>query len=113
MDVLAGRQGHAKAEAVRQALAQKMTPEQVRKAEAWADRFRPKTDPPFADPPTVMYVQQMLNTLGFEAGPVDGVLGPRTCAAIEGYRRKAKLTPDGEVSPDLLRDLLEEQNKKT
>ena len=110
--LLAARQGHAKAEAVRQALAKnKMTPDQIRKAEAWTDRFQPRRDPPFADPPTVMYVQRTLNDLGFAAGPVDGVLSPRTRAAIEGFQRSAKLSPDGKVSPELLRRLLTEQNK--
>jgi localization factor PodJL len=109
--LLAAHQGHAKAEAVRQALAKKMTPDQIRKAEAWANHFKPQRNPLFADPPTVMYVQRTLNDRGFNAGPVDGVFGPRTRAAIERFQRTAKLSPDGVASPELLLHLLAEQNK--
>ena len=58
-----------------------------------------------------MYVQQSLNTLGFDTGPVDGVAGPRTRDAIREFESRAKLAGDGEVSPELLRGLLAEQNQ--
>ena len=93
------------------ALAKKMTPRQIRKAESKAAGFRPGPNEVFADRPTVIYVQQSLNTLGFDAGPVDGIAGPRTHGAIREFESRAKLAGDGGVSPELLRGLLAEQNQ--
>ena len=108
---LAAAQGHAKAEQVLAALAKKMTPQQIRKAESGAAGFRPGQNQSFADTPTVMYVQQSLNVLGFDAGPVDGLIGPRTRDAIRRFQSGAELPDDGEVSPDLLRRLLAKQDQ--
>ena len=88
-----------------------MTPQQIRKAESEAAGFRPGSNEVFADKPTVIYVQQSLNALGFGAGPVDGVAGPRTRGAIRAFESHAKLAGDGKVSPELLRGLLAEQNQ--
>ena len=108
---LAAAQGHAKAEQVLAALAKKMTPQQIRKAESGAAGFRPGQNQSFADTPTVMYVQQSLNVLGFDAGPVDGLIGPRTRDAIRRFQSGTELPDDGEVSPDLLRRLLTKQDQ--
>ena len=106
----AERGGHKKAHAVGDALEKKMTPDQVARAKARADNFEDVDDPPFADPPTVMYVEQVLNGLGFDAGPVDGRNGKRTRGAIKKYQESRGLAPDGKVTPVLLRRLLEDQN---
>ena len=108
---LAAAQEHAKAKAVAAAIAKKMTPEQIQKAESKAAGFRPGPNEAFADKPTVIYVQQSLNALGFDAGPVDGMTGPRTRAAIRAFESRAELAGNGEVSPELLRGLLAEQNQ--
>ena len=50
-----------------------------------------------ADKPTAKCVQNQLNDLGFDAGTVDGLIGPRTRAAADAWRK----TQDPE--PDLLR----------
>ena len=108
---LAAAQDHAKAKQVAAALAKKMTPEQIQKAESKAADFRPGPNQAFADKPTVIYVQQSLNDLGFDAGPVDGIAGPRTRGAIRAFESRAKLAGNGKVSPELLRGLLAEQNQ--
>ncbi len=108
---LAAAQDHAKAKKVGAAIAKKMTLEQIQEAESKATAFRPGPNGAFADKPTVIYVQQSLNALGFDAGPVDGMTGPRTSAAIRAFESRAKLAGNGEVSPDLLRGLLAEQNQ--
>ena len=108
---LAAAQDHAKAKQVAAALAKKMTPAQIQKAESRAAGFRPGPNEAFADAPTVIYVQQSLNALGFDAGPVDGLTGPRTRAAIRAFESRAKLAGNGAVSPALLRGLLAEQNQ--
>ena len=108
---LAAAQDHAKAKKVAAAIAKKMTLEQIQEAESKATAFRPGPNGAFADKPTVIYVQQSLNALGFDAGPVDGITGPRTRGAIRAFESRAKLAGQGEVSPDLLRGLLAEQNQ--
>ncbi|MFQ6018713.1 MAG: peptidoglycan-binding protein, partial [Kiloniellaceae bacterium] len=86
--------------------------EEVRRAEARARSFQPGPNRGFADRPTVMYVQQSLNGLGYEAGPVDGRIGPRTRKAISGFQSDAGLAADGAVSPELLRRLLDGQGEE-
>lgn len=44
-------------------------------------------------------VQQRLNNLGFSCGPNDGVIGPRTRAAVKIFQAKFGLTVDGIVGP--------------
>ncbi len=107
--LLAERKGHKKAAEVRAALEEKMSPEQMARATLRADDFKPISNPPFADPPTVMYVEHHLNQLGFEAGPVDGVMGKRTRAAITEFQESRSLPTDGRVSPELLDRLFSEK----
>lgn len=46
-------------------------------------------------------VQAQLQAHGFDPGPVDGKLGPRTCRAVRAYQRAAGLPIDGLVDPKL------------
>ncbi|RJR30537.1 MAG: lytic murein transglycosylase, partial [Desulfobacteraceae bacterium] len=50
-------------------------------------------------------LQQLLNGLGFDAGPADGIPGSRTYAAIRAFQKKQSLPPDGYPTPDLLRQV--------
>jgi lytic murein transglycosylase len=50
-------------------------------------------------------IQALLNRRGFDAGPVDGVLGRGTAAAIRAYQQARGLPVDGRASPALLRTL--------
>lgn len=54
----------------------------------------------------IQKIQRRLNRLGFEAGSVDGVPGPRTKAAIRAFQKAHALAPDGYPSPDLMQSLL-------
>ncbi|MBE9032952.1 glucose-6-phosphate dehydrogenase assembly protein OpcA [filamentous cyanobacterium LEGE 11480] len=49
--------------------------------------------------------QQLLATLGYYTGPIDGIGGPRTEAAIRAAQETYKLTIDGKSSPQLLEQL--------
>ncbi len=111
--LLAARAGHKTADKVGHALAKKMTPKQLKWAKGRAGQFKPVDDSPFADPPTVMYVEHVLNGLGFDAGPVDGLEGKRTQTAIAKYQKKRGLRTDGKVSPRLLERLLDDQGKNS
>ena len=48
----------------------------------------------------VSELQEDLGALGFDAGRVDGIFGPRTVAALEEFQRNAGLTIDGICGPD-------------
>jgi hypothetical protein len=49
--------------------------------------------------------QQLLADLGYEPGPIDGFMGPRTRAAIEAFQDAQGLEVTGEMTPSLI-DLL-------
>ena len=75
-----------------------------------AAAFEPQSTADFADKPTVMYVQHSLNRLGFNAGPVDGLVGPRTRSAVSAYL--SSVGEDGagsDITPALLQRLFEGQ----
>ena len=108
--LVAAGAGHAEAGEVAAELERQLTPERLDKATAQAGRFEPVADPPFADPATVMYLQHALNGLGFEAGPVDGILGNGSRAAISNYQKSRGLPVSGQATPELVQQLFEEQN---
>jgi hypothetical protein len=53
--------------------------------------------------------QRLLDALGYNAGPVDGILGPTTASAIEAFQRDGGYTANGEVDQALL-NLLRAEN---
>lgn len=82
----------------------------VRSGATWADltvawrRFRLRLDA--LEPiETVVGLQARLNNLNFHAGPEDGVLGPRTAAAIRGFQRAHHCPETGEMTPETLHAL--------
>lgn len=50
----------------------------------------------------VRLVQLNLRSLGFQPGPIDGIIGPRTRAAIRAFQRAQGRQPSGIVSFDFL-----------
>ena len=54
----------------------------------------------------VKKMQDSLNRLGLDAGPTDGLLGPRTKTAIRSFQKAHGLPPDGYAAPSLLQFLL-------
>jgi hypothetical protein len=54
-------------------------------------------------------IQQRLSNLGFDPGPIDGTVGPRTTAAIRGFQKKHPPLPvDGVCNPDTKARLVKE-----
>ena len=45
-------------------------------------------------------VQRALKDEGFNPGPIDGIYGPGTVAAVNAFQISNGLVPDGEVGPD-------------
>ncbi|MBC9785204.1 peptidoglycan-binding protein [Heliobacterium chlorum] len=50
--------------------------------------------------PFVKLVQSLLNRIGYNAGPVDGILGDQTFQAVIAFQADSGLVPDGVVGPD-------------
>ena len=51
------------------------------------------------------HIQQILRSLGYDPGPVDGVVGSKTVTAIEAYQRDQSLSVDGIATPALLNNM--------
>lgn len=49
--------------------------------------------------------QQILSELGYEPGPVDGLMGPNAKRAIQQFQRDQRVAVDGVASPQLLEQL--------
>jgi peptidoglycan hydrolase-like protein with peptidoglycan-binding domain len=47
-------------------------------------------------------VQRKLNDMGYQAGPVDGVYGPRTRDAVRAFQRDKNLHASGRIDDDTL-----------
>src|SRR5438552_663664 len=43
----------------------------------------------------VRHMQKQLAVLGFRPGPIDGIFGPHTEAALKAFQRSRGLAPDG------------------
>jgi uncharacterized protein (TIGR02594 family) len=54
---------------------------------------------------TTLDIQRRLDELGYDPGPLDGVRGRRTIAAVEKFQRASHLKADGLVGPQTLRAL--------
>ena len=54
-------------------------------------------------------IQMRLRNLGFDPGPIDGIVGPRTTAAIRAFQKKhPPLDVDGVCGPETTARLLQE-----
>lgn len=82
------------------------TPEGVTERTA-VSTASPRPPPVAASPPApdwpVSDIQRRLKSLGYDPGPVDGVIGPLTTSAIRAFQRDHSFTPDGRFSEALLR----------
>ncbi|MFQ5784469.1 MAG: peptidoglycan-binding protein [Alphaproteobacteria bacterium] len=54
-----------------------------------------------SDPPFVRNIQSDLSRLGYDPGPVDGIMGPLTTSAIRRYQQDNGLLTDGRATWEL------------
>jgi hypothetical protein len=59
------------------------------------ERPAPRTAPPTSSDMSMAEAQRRLARLGFDPGPPDGLLGPRTTAALRAFQRSAGLNVTG------------------
>ncbi|OUS08896.1 hypothetical protein A9Q96_00710 [Rhodobacterales bacterium 52_120_T64] len=61
---------------------------------------------PRSDTPMTRAIQRQIQTLlqerGFDVGPIDGMIGPRTIEAIQAYQVSEGILADGYATPSLL-----------
>jgi len=53
--------------------------------------------PPAGQDPDIVKVQQALKEKGHDPGPVDGILGPSTRAALQAFQKSQGLDPSGRL----------------
>lgn len=116
---LAGDKGAARK---RDALAERMEPGDLADARIATNAWQAKTADPVANgdlssleswdsaaagpaDPDIAQAQSLLNKLGYDAGPADGMMGPRTKDAIAAFQKANGLAPSGKVTPELLIEL--------
>ncbi len=58
--------------------------------------------PPAPSAAEVTEAQKTLNALGYDVGTADGVLGPRSVAAIRSFEKDQHLPADGNLSADVM-----------
>ena len=127
---LAASRDEAAALDEREAVAAKMTPEQVARAQKLAAAWRPgasetaaasgvadapaagdapDTAPDAGSPPAraIQETQRLLAALGYRPGPADGIWGARTGRAYRSFLRDAGLPAEEIVTPSALRALRE------
>lgn len=126
---LAASRGHRHAADARDAVAQRMTTQQIAEAQQAARGWRPEaasssqstsTQATTASRPAietlsdrqgVAEIQRELNRLDYDAGPSDGLMGSRTRSAIRQYQTDAGLAVNGHATSDLLIRLRETQRQ--
>ena len=52
---------------------------------------------------TVREIQEALKSLGFDPGPIDGIMGSQTRDAVKAFQRSVKVDDDGIVGPITMR----------
>jgi len=99
----AAQGGHGLAARARDTLERHMSP--AARLQALAEASPPGMHGQYADPPTIMYAQHVLNELGYAAGRVDGALGARTRTAICAFQVDRHTRPNGELDSVLVEAL--------
>lgn len=76
------------------ATAQQSTPPDITKVDTQAV--------PTLSPEKIRVVQQALQSKGFDPGPIDGIVGPRTREAVRNFQDRYGMNPTGEIDNQTL-----------
>ncbi len=126
---LAAKSGDKDAATKRDEVANAMQPEQLTRARAAAELWKPKTLNQEANSveipdewtesqgrtasidmkKAVTNIQLILNKNGYDAGPPDGLMGARTKSAIKAFQKANGMKATGEVNEELVRVLLDKK----
>ncbi|MDP3899143.1 MAG: peptidoglycan-binding protein [Mesorhizobium sp.] len=126
---LVAKTGDKDAASKRDEVANALRPEQLQKARAATELWRPKAVVAEANDVTVpeswtesdaktasvdmkqaiRNIQIILNKNGYDAGGADGVIGGKTKTAIAAFQQANGMEPTGEVTEELVRKLLEKK----
>ncbi len=98
---IAAASGHDEAGKLRAGLAGRMIREEIAPATKAAADWRPNASEVRPDEPLIRFVQFSLRQLGYDGGPVDGVLGARTRGAIKAATQREQLHTD-QITPTLV-----------
>ncbi|MVA98494.1 peptidoglycan-binding protein [Nitratireductor sp. CAU 1489] len=124
---LVAEAGDKDAATKRDEVAKALRPEQLAKARAATELWKPKPvveDANAVDIPeswresetvtaavdvkqAIRAVQDILNKRGFNAGPADGIMGAKTQTAIAAYQAEQGMEPTGQINEALVRSLLD------
>ena len=88
------------------------TNRQALQSRATSGTVRPGTSDQKATSALTREVQAWLKRLGYNPGPVDGIYGGKTKAAIEQFQRDIGVTPDGRVTRELKMHLKQEFTRR-
>ena len=64
-----------------------------------------QSEPSAQTQPVIAAVQAILADMGYAPGSIDGVMGPSTEEAIRRFQLRRALSPDGQISNELLREI--------
>jgi localization factor PodJL len=99
---IASRQGHDKADEARAHLELRLAIDTLYQEQARVEAFTPASSVSPSDPPAVEYVQRKLAEFGYDPGPPDGFMGPRTVTALKNYKRERGFLTTAPLSEDIL-----------
>jgi TPR repeat protein len=107
---LAAAKSDGDAVRLRDAIAARLTSEQRTAAATFAQNWRPSAPGPFADAPTIRFVQYALEQLGHDPGEVDGVWGAKTGRALAAFQKRAGIAAS--LTPELLQELKDKRLRR-
>src|SRR4029453_8341304 len=85
----------------------------VQKTAEVVNNYTVKRLPPIEDAPSntkqqryiITEIQLILKIVGFDPGPIDGIMGPKTREALRQFQESRQLAPTGKVDEQTLRRL--------
>jgi hypothetical protein len=104
---MAAENGVGAAEELLPRVTGRMSRAERRDAKRYLRELRAGPEDVFADQPTVRYAQAALDRMGYDAGPIDGWMGPATRRGLEAFQRAQGREVDGELDAGLLQAILD------